>query len=479
MEKRIKAAIIISFIITVVNVYLLLFTYAFIILWSEDLDNWVLSVSWSPDGKLLAAGTYRKFVVFNEDGSKLWESGKLNGRIDIISWSPDGKLLAAESDESIVVFNRDGYRLWTHYLGGEVHGISWSPDGKLLAAKTYGKFAVFDRTGNLLWKVDKETLYELFYSQTNRIDIKHIDVKIKNYSWNSDGSKIAIAIGGNIRKIIVFSKNGDLLWSKNQNKTISTISWSPNNKLLAAGGDFRKVIVYNENGTKLWESKDLGYRINGIYWFPDSKKLVVKSSWKDGSDKYHSKIILLNSNGSILWESNDIKELIYSIALNEDNQLILATDNKIIAFDTDNGKELWRKIILMIGLLPGTKILDIDASPSSNKIALGTYPKVIVFGLYTNTSIFYIVTFIPIIIIGMIFYTSRGRLIIDNVEGEIIRGIGGTLRIRIRNPGRLRWKGVVKVKIGDVEVYKSEVSLKDGETKDLKVRIKWNNKFEK
>jgi WD40 repeat protein len=99
----------------------------------------VRSVAFSPDGRLLASGSY-------DDTIKLWEvaSGRevrtLSGHtsdVNSVAFSPDGRLLASGSDDRTI-------KLWDVASGslvrtlsghnGRVFSVAFSPDGRLLAS---------------------------------------------------------------------------------------------------------------------------------------------------------------------------------------------------------------------------------------------------------------------------------------------------------------------------------------------------------
>jgi WD40 repeat protein len=246
----------------------------------------VEALSYSPDGRFLASGSFQEVILWDAYSGALWK--RLTGfadRVVCLAYSPDGKRLATgggapTEDGEIKVFDVDSCSLVTQIKNGHsdtVFGVCFSPDGTKLATCGADKFVkVFElpsgkflksfegHTHHVLdvgWKADGKLLvsggadnvikvwdYEKgeqvrtfgnLAKQVTRLMFKGTTSEIVTCSgdalvrfWNVDNGS-----GG-----ISFSGNSDFLYA---------VSVSSDGKLVAAGGEEGIVRLYNGTNGQL------------------------------------------------------------------------------------------------------------------------------------------------------------------------------------------------------------------------------------
>ncbi|HLO28594.1 MAG TPA: AAA family ATPase [Anaerolineales bacterium] len=235
----------------------------------------VFSVAFSPDSKILAAGS--------EDGTvTLWDTGThqpigqpLKGHrhyVTGVAFSPDGKLLASSSgDRTIILWDvATQRRIGEPFVGHlyPVTSIAFSPDGKTLASGST------DRTV-ILWDVKT-------HQPIGQPLAGHIE-SVYSVAFNPNGKMLA---SGSADKTII-------LWDVKTHRpigqplightdSVNSVAFGPDGKLLASGSADKHVILWDiashqPIGQPLTGQTDW---VNSVAFSPDGRLLASGSCGK-------------------------------------------------------------------------------------------------------------------------------------------------------------------------------------------------------
>jgi WD40 repeat protein len=296
-------------------------------------------LAWSPDGKVLAAGSAKGTFLFDPS------TGKVNGKLDAtghaLDWSRDGTRLAtASADGTLKLWNPadgtlvhkiTGSATSLHLLPGDAGvltgdtvGIAtyqwsdgkrtayrditdvippiWQPGRPVVTGVQTTSLSLWDTaTGHRRVKLDGHTAAIAAYAfspdgksivtashdKTLRVyetatgSLKHTLAKhggpVLSVAWSGDGKEIVS--GGQDKKTIVWdAKSGDATHTlTNHAAGITCLAFSPGGSLLAAGGDDGKVFTYTRPGWKAGKPLVTPNQTHplSLAWTPDGKTLAV------------------------------------------------------------------------------------------------------------------------------------------------------------------------------------------------------------
>ncbi len=134
-----------------------------------DVKNWTVfrtcdhqrlisSVAFSPDKKLLAAGSERTTYIWDIETWTLRKTITNNDLLYSAAFSPDGALLVSGAYNKIFIRDPETWtelKILTEHKG-HVHSVAFSPDGKLLAFGSKNTINIWERAS--LLKLRQEAL---------------------------------------------------------------------------------------------------------------------------------------------------------------------------------------------------------------------------------------------------------------------------------------------------------------------------------
>lgn len=189
----------------------------------------VESLAFSPDGKLLATGSYREVTLWDvEKKTIITRIGGFADKVTAIAWTPKGDRFATAGgapteDGEVRLFDSTGKHLldFKSPHSDTVFGLAFSPDGTMLATGGADKFVrAFDLTGKL---------FKSFEGHTQHV----LDV-----GWSPDGKRIVSAGADDLVKIWDYEKGEktrDLKGASKQVLRLAFVGKTPN--FLTVGGD--------------------------------------------------------------------------------------------------------------------------------------------------------------------------------------------------------------------------------------------------
>jgi WD40 repeat protein len=239
------------------------------------LANQSYSLAFSPDGKMLAATEGDACVRFWESGT--WKDRGIwrfpEGSASRLSFSPDGRCLASGGDKLVIVRDLATERQLLVLKHGlyALEVVTFSPDGKnLITAGSHGPLTFWDRlTGEALWWTESHKNPRSGVSSINAL------------AFSPDGRSFATGGSDHIVRVWEVATRRERIALGDNKEEISSISYSPDGKLLAGGSGRDQEPAGDVQFWEVATGRHVGgrrTRSNGVMclqFSPDDKKLAV------------------------------------------------------------------------------------------------------------------------------------------------------------------------------------------------------------
>ncbi|BAY47928.1 WD-repeat protein [Scytonema sp. HK-05] len=278
----------------------------------------VNSVSFSPDGQMLvSASTDRTVKLWRVDGTELRTFHGHNDWVLAVSFSPDGKMIAsASNDSTIKLWNLNGTELQTlRGHSGWVRSVSFSLDGQMIASAS-------DDTTVKLWNLNGKELRTL---------VGHA-AKVRSVSFSPDGQIIASASDDSTVKL--WNLNGiELRTLQGHSARVRSVSFSLDGQMIASASDDGTVKLWSLNGTLVKTLKGHRARSRSVSFSPGGQMLA------SASDDNTVKLWSLDSIEKPTHQGHSARVSCVSFSPNG-QMLASASEDKTVKLWNIEGKEL-------------------------------------------------------------------------------------------------------------------------------------------
>jgi WD40 repeat protein/uncharacterized caspase-like protein len=318
----------------------------------------VQAIAFSPDGKILASGSWDNSVKLWEvaSGKELRTLGPHYGRVYAVVFSPDNKILASGSG---------GFMLWDVETGKRIRlfdegtPLAFSPDGKTLA-------------------IEKGEAVELLSIPEGKVlqTLNGHSENVNSAAFSSDGR--LLATGADTIKLWALATGKEIKTLNGHSKIVTSVTFSPDGKSLASGSYDATAKIWNlATGTLRLTLKGHSSSVSSVAFSPDGRFLASGTGGGDSKTRLWEVL-----SGKLIRTLSDHPDFlrVTSVAFSPDGRTLASgiggnvigrSLNMVELWDVTNGTELnvlrgHSEAVRKAVFSPGAKVLVSESEVSMN-----------------------------------------------------------------------------------------------------------------
>lgn len=274
--------------------------------------DWVVSLQWSPDGQLLACGSYERALLWSPESKQVTQTLKgISGYASSLQFLANGKQLLIGSYQRIQLFDVATGKLLREFRGhrGQVTGLAVIPGNMILSASD-------DQTLRQ-WTLDGKV-----------IDTWECDEPLTALAYSREHDLVALAVGDETRvtrpgELILFEREA---WKPLQrlalHRAASTdVQFSVDGKhVLTTSFDETVIVTRIENPEPVGIFKEHARPINCLATIPGGTWLVTGSGGR--FQKKNELILWQQTTGKVLFRGEPHPERIVAVAVSPDGKFL-------------------------------------------------------------------------------------------------------------------------------------------------------------